>query len=174
VKWWYYGVELTSTLTEPTRFFCFADSWDEGLSGPLSVIFLTVFPIADPILGISFSIFWAALFNPRPKSSTVMPLLFSVLRLSAEVDASAAAAAACVSPTTNRAAMMMTILCMRHLSISEIVPCAVRHRMRGGLFDRRGPVWGPPRLVMITLCSGSVQNEWGIRHSATEPTSTSA
>ena len=45
---------------------------------------------------------------------------------------------------------------------------------RGALFDRLGPVWGPRRLVMITLCSGSVQNERGIRHSATQPTSTSA
>ena len=56
-KRWYYGAELTSILTESTRFFCFVGSWDDDFSGPFSVIFLTAFPIADPILGISFSIF---------------------------------------------------------------------------------------------------------------------
>lgn len=38
------------------------------------VMDLTVLPIAVPILGISFSMFCAALRKPRARSSGVMPL----------------------------------------------------------------------------------------------------
>src|SRR6185295_12738020 len=93
-----------------------AGSWNDGFSDPISVIFLNALPIADPILGISCSIFLAALFNPRPRSSTVTPLLSSVFPLPAEVDESAAAA--WVKPKANSAAMM-TFQCMRHLAVSE-------------------------------------------------------
>lgn len=45
----------------------------------------TGLPIGGPILGISFSMFWTALRNPRARSSTVSPLVDSACCESAAV-----------------------------------------------------------------------------------------
>lgn len=50
---------------------------DRVFSELFPVMDLTVLPMAGPILGISFSIFRAALRNPRVRSSIVTPLLRS-------------------------------------------------------------------------------------------------
>ncbi|TKB91533.1 MAG: hypothetical protein E8D40_08505 [Nitrospira sp.] len=50
------------------------------------VMDVTVLPIADPILGISCSMFYAALRAPRARSSTVKPLPRSVCGDSADAD----------------------------------------------------------------------------------------
>src|SRR5512146_2173581 len=59
-------------------FFCFDDSWVDCLPDSFPVIFFTAFPMAEPILGISFSTFCAALLRSRPRSSAVVPLPCSV------------------------------------------------------------------------------------------------
>src|SRR6185503_12056719 len=86
------------------------------------------FPIADPSFGISFSTFFAALFSPRPRSSTVRPLLCSALDLSAALDETTV----CTSPTANKTTTM-TILCMRHLAIGETIS---RRCAKGGVLSR--------------------------------------
>src|SRR6185503_6659180 len=97
-------------------------------SEPFSVTFLTAFPIADPSFGISFSTFFAALFSPRPRSSTVRLLLCSALDLSAALDETTV----CTSPTANKTTTM-TILCMRHLAIGETIS---RRCAKGGVLSR--------------------------------------
>ena len=57
--------ERSQHPAEGSYLFCLAGFWDEGLSGPFSEILLNAFPIADPILGISFSTFW-------PRSSVLV------------------------------------------------------------------------------------------------------
>ena len=64
--------------------------WDGSVSLPVPVTCLNVLPIAGPIFGISSSMFFTALFSPRPISSIVSPWFDPALFFAVESDSAVA------------------------------------------------------------------------------------